>query len=110
MSIQQIVCEDDLTQLYNTSYNRLNVIDVFTDWCGPCRNIAPTFQQLAVNNPSNGFYKMNGESDIVEEFATHVKAYPTFLFIRNGDVVDKFVGGNSERLIAKFTEVVQKHS
>lgn len=109
MSIYQIVSNDDINRLYTTSQSKLAVVDVFTDWCGPCKNVAPTFQTLAVNNPSVAFFKINGESDIIEEFNSHVKAYPTFLFVRKSEVVDKFVGGNAERLNAKFNEVVAKH-
>jgi thioredoxin 1 len=110
MTIQDVMFVKDCNDIMITSRSNLVVIDFYTDWCGPCRAIAPTYSELSTQHKNIRFYKINGESDAVEPFATHVKAYPTFLFIKDEEVVDKLVGGNPDNLKRKIAELAVKFS
>ncbi len=71
------------------------VIDFYADWCGPCREFAPTFHAHAETlvNKVN-FYKVNVDEaiDIVEN--CNIRAMPTFLFYSNGVKVAELCGAN----------------
>lgn len=82
------------------------VADFWADWCGPCKMISPVISQLA--QEYDGKYivgKCNVEE--CEEIATKygVRNIPTILFIKDGVVIDRFVGaGNKAKLQEKFEE------
>lgn len=66
----------------------LIVVDFYALWCGPCRNIAPIFEQLSSKYPMVTFLKVNVDSCPNIAATYSVKAMPTFLFIKNNQVID----------------------
>ena len=70
------------------------VIDFWATWCGPCRKVGPTIQELADQDEGQAIIgKVNIEEDaddLVSEFG--IRNIPTILFIKGGEVVDKVVG------------------
>lgn len=59
------------------------VIDVFATWCGPCKHMEPTFEELATQySDLYTFAKLNVDEsrDLAIEFG--VSSVPTFLFSR----------------------------
>jgi thioredoxin 1 len=68
------------------------VIDVYTDWCGPCKQISPIIAELAGKYGSVTFYRIDGDANRVAVEALHVSGYPTVLFYSDGAEVDRLVG------------------
>ena len=80
------------------------VVDFWATWCGPCRMIGPVIAKLA--EKYNGQITV-GKCDVEEndELAAEfgIRNIPTILFFKNGEVVDKMVGAQSEaKLDEKF--------
>jgi len=80
------------------------VVDFWATWCGPCRMIGPIIAKLA--EKYNGQITV-GKCDVEEndELAAEfgIRNIPTILFFKNGEVVDKMVGAQSEaKLDEKF--------
>ncbi|MDO5482597.1 MAG: thioredoxin [Bacteroidaceae bacterium] len=74
--------------------NKPMVLDFWATWCGPCRKVGPTIQELADEYEGQVIVgKVNIEEDaddLVAEFG--IRNIPTILFIKGGEVVDKVVG------------------
>lgn len=81
------------------------VIDVFATWCGPCQHMAPFFEELSQEfSEKYTFGKINIDEarDIAVEFG--IMSVPTFLFLKNGELVAQEVGYMSkEQLQEKIT-------
>ena len=70
------------------------VIDFWATWCGPCRKVGPTIQELADQYEGQAIIgKVNIEEDAVGLVADFgIRNVPTILYIKGGEVVDKVVG------------------
>ncbi|XP_009599959.1 thioredoxin H-type 2-like [Nicotiana tabacum] len=84
---------------------KLIVVDFTASWCGPCRFIAPFLSELANKLPNVTFLKV--DVDELKSVATDwaVEAMPTFMFLKEGDIVDKVVGAKKEEL----QQAIAKH-
>merc|ERR1712230_5271 len=80
------------TSVYNASGDKLVVVDCFATWCGPCKVIAPEFEDKV------DFYKIDVDEvpDIAQE--PGVRAMPTFMLFKNGEKVGEVVGANKKAL------------
>lgn len=81
------------------------VVDFWATWCGPCRAVAPIVAQLAEEYDGKvvvGKCDVEESEDIAAEFG--IRNIPTILFIKNGEVVDKFVGATTK---AKLQEKIE---
>lgn len=90
------------------SANTLCVIDFYAQWCGPCKRLAPRYEELSKEHKSAHFYKV--DVDEAGEIASKCKinALPTFKFYRNGEELESFEGANAERLEDTIVRLNQK--
>ena len=71
----------------------LLVIDFWATWCGPCRILGPTIDELATEFAGRATVaKCNVDDceDIAAQFG--IRNIPTVIFVKNGEVVDRTVG------------------
>ena len=71
----------------------LLVIDFWATWCGPCRILGPTVDELAAEYAGKAtIAKCNVDDceDIAARFG--IRNIPTLVFVKNGEVVDRTVG------------------
>lgn len=69
------------------------VVDFWAEWCGPCRMIGPSIEEMA--NEYNGravVGKVNVDQNPGVSARFGVRNIPTVLYIKNGEIVDKSVG------------------
>ena len=69
------------------------VVDVWAEWCGPCRMVAPVIEDLAREFAGSvTFGKCNVDQNPAMAASFSVTAIPTLLFFANGMLVDRVVG------------------
>lgn len=71
----------------------LLVIDFWAVWCGPCRILSPTVDELAAEYEGRAVVAKCNVDDC-EEIAAQfgVRNIPTLVFVKNGAIVDRTVG------------------
>lgn len=93
--------------------SKLVVADFYADWCAPCKQVAPVFEQLsaALSRPNLvTFVKIDTDQQKDVAQAYRVTSLPTFIIFRNGKVADKVQGADPVKLqsvVKKLSEEVQ---
>ena len=69
------------------------LLDCWAPWCGPCRMLAPTIEQLAEELDGRvKFAKLNVDENPQTAIKFGVMSIPTMLIFKDGEVVDRLVG------------------
>ena len=74
------------------------LVDFWAEWCGPCKMIAPVLEELAGEFAGRArIGKVNIDHD--QELATQygIRAIPTLLFFKGGQVAEQVVGAKSKK-------------
>ena len=69
------------------------VVDFWAEWCGPCRRLAPTVDELA--NDYDGKVvvgKMNVDENPSTPMRFSIRGIPTLLLFKGGQLVEQVVG------------------
>jgi thioredoxin len=77
------------------------LLDCWAEWCGPCRMIAPTLDELAAE--AQGRYriaKLNVDENPQTSAQFGVRSIPTLLIFKHGQLVERIVGAQPKQAIA----------
>ena len=67
--------------------NEIILLDFWSDWCGPCKQFAPVFEQAAEANPDIVFGKIDTEAQQQLAGLFAISSIPTLVAFRQGIVV-----------------------
>ncbi|KAF1478690.1 Thioredoxin, mitochondrial, partial [Eudyptula minor novaehollandiae] len=79
------------------------VVDFHAQWCGPCKILGPRLEKMVAKQEGKVLMAkvdIDDHTDLAIEY--EVSAVPTVLAMKNGDVVDKFVGIKDEDQLEAF--------
>jgi thioredoxin 2 len=69
------------------------VVDFWAEWCGPCKMMAPAFEQAAASMPLKAqFIKLNTETQPQIAAQYGIRSIPTTIVFKNGREVDRISG------------------
>jgi len=100
-----IITKENIEAEINQS-SKPALVKVYATWCGPCQQMKPIFNELE-KEFSNVYtfaeLNVDDERDISIQYS--ITSVPTFLFIKNGEVVGRETGFiNKDDLINKMNE------
>jgi thioredoxin 1 len=93
------------TEVLNSSSPVL--VDFWAEWCGPCKMIAPILDELATEFDGKarvGKVNIDNDPNLATKYG--VRAIPTLLFFKGGQVVEQAVGAKSKRDLKQALERV----
>ena len=78
----------------------LYMVDFWAEWCGPCRLIAPTVDQLADEYKEKGLRvgKVNVDNNPQTSVRFAVRSIPAVLFFKDGEMIDQVVGAGPKAM------------
>lgn len=84
------------------------IVNFHAEWCEPCLTLTPMLKKMVGDSPSVHLAIVDVEknADLVHTF--EVKAVPAVLAIRNGHVVDKFIGLIDHNMINEMVDKISK--
>ena len=68
------------------------LIDLWADWCGPCKMMAPHFATVAKQNPQVVFAKIDTEANPRLSSAFHVRSIPTLVLMNKSIEIARISG------------------
>lgn len=82
--------QEDFEKIAST--NEVVVVDFWATWCGPCRAFGPIFEQVSAKFEDAPFVKVDIDQSPDLASAAAIKAVPTVMVIKRGDVIYRQAG------------------
>lgn len=81
------------------------LLDFWASWCGPCRMVSPTIEEIAKENKDVKVGKINidEESELAAKFS--IMSIPTLMVLKEGKVAATAVGVRPKKDILKMLQV-----
>lgn len=79
------------------------IIDLWAQWCGPCKTLGPILEKLtAATQGKVVLVKVDVDSCPQVAQAFQVQSIPAVYAMKDGKIVDGFVGAQSENVVEQF--------
>mmetsp|Transcript_20695 Transcript_20695/g.25610 ORF Transcript_20695/g.25610 Transcript_20695/m.25610 type:complete len:155 (+) Transcript_20695:78-542(+) len=101
MAVVDIDSEEAFDNTIKSAGGALVVVDYSTTWCGPCKVIAPKFEEFSEKYPDAVFLKVIGDatpeaSKLMKREG--VRSVPSFHYFVGGEKVEVVNGANAEAI------------
>ena len=81
------------------------VIDLWAPWCGPCRTLGPILERVVDSTDGKvALVKVNVDENPQTSAAFRVQGIPAVYAVKDGAVVDGFIGAQGETEVRAFVE------
>jgi thioredoxin 1 len=98
--VEEVKSKVDFDRKLAAAGNNLVVVDFSASWCMPCKMIGPVFESLSRRREYKDVHFLKVDVDEAQDIAREyqIRSMPTFLFIRNGQVIENFAGALVDKL------------
>jgi thioredoxin 1 len=84
---------------------KVTLVDLWAEWCGPCKMMGPVVEELATEFEGKAVIgKLNVDDNPEVPTQYNVRGIPTFLIFKNGEVIDKIVGATTKQVLKERIE------
>lgn len=96
----------DLDQILQ-SESKVVLVDFYADWCGPCKVLGPTLEEVAKEKQDEvRVVKVNVDKSSELASFYGIRGIPTMIFFKNGQAQKTEVGNRSKsEIISKLKEL-----
>ncbi|KAA8538849.1 hypothetical protein F0562_025541 [Nyssa sinensis] len=104
------VNKDTFWPIVNTAGDKTVVLDMYTQWCGPCKVMAPKFQELSEKYVDVVFLKLDCNQDnkpLAKELG--ISVVPTFKILKDSKIVKEVTGAKFDDLVVAIESIRSIH-
>ena len=95
------------TKEFNEVFDKGPVLlDLYADWCGPCKMIAPVLEQLSTEYENVTFIKVNVDNDPDVASKYGVVSIPTLIAFKDGVVVKQVAGFQPKPMLETLIKTI----
>ena len=98
------------TKSFDEAINSDNIVlvDFWASWCGPCINLTPTIEAIALANPDTvSVYKVNVDNEGSLSMRFKIRGIPYLIFFKQGEMVENIIGlASQEKIQEKIDELL----
>ncbi|MCA8837648.1 MAG: thioredoxin TrxA [Gammaproteobacteria bacterium] len=81
------------------------LVDFWAEWCGPCKMLAPTLDELAQEYENKvQIYKLNVDDNKQVPTRYSIRGIPCLILFKNGEVAGMQVGAQSKSQLSAFLD------
>jgi thioredoxin 1 len=84
------------------------LVDFWAEWCGPCRMLSPTIDELATDFSGKakvGKVNVDQNQIIAERYG--IRSIPTLILFKNGEIIEQIVGSQTKEVLkSKLTNAL----
>ncbi len=80
------------------------VVDFYADWCGPCKMMAPIFEEASNEVNDVKFVKINVDKSQETAMKYGVMSIPTLVVVKDGKVVSQAAGVVDKEALIKMVK------
>ncbi|CAB3408433.1 unnamed protein product [Caenorhabditis bovis] len=107
MPVIEVKDDNDYKFQFAKAIQGVLFVDFYADWCGPCKMMAPVFEELSNKFPNATFIKVNTNKCEETSASLGIASIPTFMAFMNGVRMDTIKGADAEALgdlVARYAE------
>ncbi|XP_047955058.1 thioredoxin F, chloroplastic-like isoform X3 [Salvia hispanica] len=94
------VNKDTFWPIVKAAGDKIVVLDMYTQWCGPCKVMAPKFEELSGKHEDVVFLKLDCNQEnkpLAKELG--IKVVPTFKILKDEKVIKEVTGAKFDDLV-----------
>ena len=89
--MEKIITNTNVEEILSS--NQPVLVDVWATWCGPCRVLSPTVDDIAAEFEGRAVVAKCNVDDCEDiAFKYGIRNIPTLIFFKDGQMVDRMVG------------------
>ncbi|MFW0109096.1 thioredoxin [Rothia sp. P6271] len=98
--------QENLTEKVQSS--DIMLLDFWAEWCGPCQQFSPVFEEASEKHPDITFGKINTEEQQELAAAASISSIPTLMAFREGVLVFSQPGALNAKQLEQVIQAVRE--
>jgi len=87
----------------------IKFLDFYADWCGPCKIMAPVFEEIEDNYQGRIEFQrvdVEAESELASKF--NIMSIPTFVVLKDDKEIDRKTGAMPKEMLKSWLDSLLK--